>query len=166
MKRAILMRHASAAEAAHDALRALSAEGYAEAARAGHAIAALGAPWTPARALCSTALRASATLEAARVALPSLAQVELAAALYLGSAGELLASIQRAPDADSCVLLVAHEPGISALVRLLAGRAAPDARALFARGMTPASFAALALDVARWADTAPGCAELVAFART
>jgi hypothetical protein len=31
--------------------------------------------------------------------------------------------------------------------------------------MSPASFAALALDVSRWADAMPACAELVAFER-
>lgn len=165
MKYAILLRHATAREAAVDTLRELSDAGRAEGERAGRAIAALGALWQPTRALCSTALRATATLEAARAALPSLAEVELAEPLYLPSAGELLAALQAAPESDACVLVVAHEPGISGCVRLLARRAAPTARARFGRGMAPASFAALQLGVARWRDAAPGCAELVAFAR-
>jgi phosphohistidine phosphatase SixA len=61
------------------------------------------------------------------------------------------------------VLVVAHEPGLSALVRQLVRHAEPGALARFARGMAPASFAALALDAARWEDACPACAELAAF---
>lgn len=165
MKRAILLRHASAAEAPEDALRELTARGRVEAARAGERIAALGAAWAPTRALCSTALRASATLAAARPALPALAHVEHDARLYLASAGELLAALQRVPEADACVLVVAHEPGLGDLVRQLARRAEPSARAGFARGMAPASFAALDLDVPRWDSALPARATLTAFDR-
>lgn len=165
MKRAILMRHASAREAQPDAARELSAEGELEAARAGAKIAVLGREWAPGLALCSTALRASATLAGARPALAALTRSELDARLYLASAGELLAALQRVPDTEACVLVVAHEPGLSALVRQLARRADPDARARFARGMAPGSFAALTLDIARWADACPACGALLAFER-
>jgi phosphohistidine phosphatase len=146
-------------------MRELTPQGVQEAARAGAKIAALGATWAPTLALCSTALRASATLAGAQPALAALSRSELDARLYLASAGELLAALQRAPEAEACVLVVAHEPGISALVRQLAQRADPGARSRFARGMAPASFAALALDVARWEDACPACAELTAFER-
>ena len=163
MKRAILMRHASALAAREDALRELSAAGKGEALRAGARLAALGAAWAPTLALCSSAPRAAATLASARLALPTPPRSQLDERLYLASAGELLSALQRAPDADACVLLVAHEPGLSALVRQLTGRAEPGALARFARGMAPAAFAALALDVARWQDACPACAELAAF---
>lgn len=165
MRRAILLRHASAEDAREDALRELSARGRAEAAWAGAGIAALGVDWAPTRALCSSALRARATLERARPALDALREVESSERLYLANAGQLLTALQAAPDADACVLLVAHEPGLSALVRQLARSAAAAARAELSRGMAPGAFAALALDVARWRDAAPACAELVAFAR-
>lgn len=165
MKRLILLRHASARDAPLDAVRELSARGVEEAARAAAKIAALGAPWAPTRALCSTALRASATLAGAQLALLTLAHSELDARLYLASAGQLLAALQCLPEGDTCVLLVAHEPGLSECVRQLAHRGEPGARARFARGMAPASFAALALDIARWKHASPGCAELTAFAR-
>ena len=165
MRRAILLRHASAGEAQEDALRELTEWGRSEGAQTGQRIAALGATRMPTRVLCSTALRARATLEAARGALASLARVEFSAALYLASAGELLRALQRVPDSEACVLVVGHEPGLADCVRLLAGRASPSARASFARGMPPASFAALDLAIARWEDAAPGCAELVAFER-
>jgi phosphohistidine phosphatase SixA len=77
MKRAILLRHASAEDAREDALRGLSARGREEAARAGSQIAALGGDWVPTRALCSSALRARATLERVRPALAALREVEL-----------------------------------------------------------------------------------------
>ena len=165
MKRAILLRHASAAQAHDDALRELTARGAQEAARAGAKIAALGAEWAPTRALCSTARRASTTLEGARRALGALAHVDLDERLYLAAAGELIAALRRVPEADRCVLVVAHEPGLSDVIRLLATCAAPAAAARIAGGMAPASFAALALDVARWEDARPARAELVAFER-
>lgn len=163
MKRAILLRHASALEGAHDALRELSAEGHDEAVRAGRSIAALGAPWAPTRALCSDAVRARATLEAVRIALPSLAHVETSERLYLANVGELLAAIQATPDVAACLLVVAHEPGLSSLVHQLVGHADRDAGARFARGMRPASFAALAFHAARWEEALPGGAALAAF---
>ncbi len=165
MKRAILLRHATAAEGREDPLRELTAAGVQEATRAGASIVALGADWLPTRALCSTALRASATLAGVRAALAPLAATEFDAALYLASATRLLAALQRLPEEAACVLLVAHEPGISELVRRLVRRGDPGARSRFAAGMAPAAFAALALDVARWKDAAAGCAELAAFAR-
>jgi phosphohistidine phosphatase len=165
MRRLILLRHASAEEARDDALRELTMHGRTEAARAGERIAALGAEWAPTRALCSTALRAIATLELARPALGALREVELSAHLYLASAGDLLGAVNRAPDADACLLVVAHQPGLGDLVRQLARRKAPEAPSVLTRGLTPASFAALALDVASWQAAMPACAELVAFAQ-
>ncbi|MBM4381931.1 MAG: histidine phosphatase family protein [Deltaproteobacteria bacterium] len=163
MRRLILLRHASAEDARDDALRELSVRGRREAASAGERIAALGAGWAPTHALCSTALRASATLELAQAALPALREVDFSARLYLASAGELLSAVNRAPDADACLLVVAHQPGLGELVRQLMRRAAPEARAGLARGLTPGAFAALELDVARWEAAMPTCAELVAF---
>jgi phosphohistidine phosphatase len=165
MKRAILLRHARAADARDDVLRELTAEGREQARAAGDRIAALGAAWRPTRALCSSALRASETLAAARDALGEALAVELNERLYLANAAQLLAVLQRAPGADACVLVIAHEPGLSDLVRQLATRGEPEARLRFARGMPPASFAALTLDVTRWEDAAPACAELAAFER-
>jgi len=170
MKRAILLRHASAADAREDAARELTKQGREQACAAGSRIAALGALWQPSRALCSSALRASATLEAARASLCTLAEIDLDAGLYLASAGQLLAALQRVPDADACVLVVAHEPGISDLVRQLtsggsAGRSEAHARKQLARGMTPGSFAALALRVSRWGEVRAGCGELAALER-
>jgi phosphohistidine phosphatase len=165
MKRAILLRHASAEDAREDALRGLSARGREEAARAGSQIAALGGDWVPTRALCSSALRARATLERVRPALAALREVELSERLYLASAGQLLSALQATPDTDACVLVVAHEPGLSAFVRQLTRRAEASASAGLARGMPPGAFAALALEVACWREAAPACAELVAFAR-
>jgi phosphohistidine phosphatase len=165
LRRAILLRHASALDAKEDALRALSPRGAREARRAGEQIAALGADWAPALSLCSSAARATATLAQVEQALAPPPRREIDARLYLASAGELLAALQRAPEAAVCLLVVAHEPGLSALVRLLARSTSEAARAGFARGMPPGAFAALALDVARWSAAGPRCAELAAFAR-
>ena len=165
MRHAILLRHASAGEGDADALRALTPAGVSEAEESARALAALRAPFVPTRALCSTALRASATLASLQRALPGLRGVDYCAELYLGSAEQLLAALRRVADEDACVLVVAHEPGLSGLVRLLARGASPEARARFGAGMRPAAFAAVQLDVRRWADVSPGCAWLVDFRR-
>jgi phosphohistidine phosphatase len=165
VKRAILMRHASAREAQRDELRELSAAGEEEAARAGAKIAALGADWAPTLALCSNAVRAAATLASALTTLPARPRSEVDARLYLASASELLSALQRVAEREACVLVIAHEPGLSDLVRQLAHRGEPALRARFAGGMPPASFAALELDVTSWADAAWACAELAAFER-
>jgi len=162
MRRVILLRHASAVDARDDAARGLSAEGHEQARAAGLRIAALGAEWQPARALCSSALRASATLEAAREAFSAPLAVRLDEQLYLASAAKLLAALQSVPDASACVLLVAHEPGLSDLARQLARRSDPRARLRLASGIRPGSFAAIALGVASWRELRAGSGELVA----
>ncbi|HEU4429200.1 MAG TPA: hypothetical protein VFT98_10635, partial [Myxococcota bacterium] len=129
---------------------------------AGLRIAALGADWQPERALCSSALRASATLEAALEAFPASLAVVLDEQLYLAGATRLLAVLQSAPDASACVLVVAHEPGLSDLARQLARRGDPRARLRLAHGIKPGSFAAIALDVASWRELRARCGELVA----
>jgi phosphohistidine phosphatase len=162
MKRLILLRHASAADAREDALRELTAEGREQASAAGVRIAALGADWQPAQALCSSARRASATLEAAREAITAPLAVQLDEQLYLASAARLLAALRRVPDATECVLVVAHEPGLSELARELARRGDSRARLRLAHGIKPGAFAAIALDVASWRELRAGCGELVA----
>jgi phosphohistidine phosphatase len=164
MKHLLLMRHASAGPGGVDRERPLSAEGAAEAARMGPALAGLAARgFRPEHALVSPARRARETFEALRGALASLGAEE-DEALYLASAGELLARLQRLPDRAAQVLLIGHNPGLTDLVAWLAGGAEPGARRA-ARGLVPAACAALRIDAERWSALAPGAAELVALVR-
>jgi len=166
MKHLILMRHASAGPAADDRERPLSAAGQSEALQMGRALAALSASgFRPEWALVSPARRAQETLAGVRSGLPCLAGAETDGALYLASPGRLLSRLQRLPDETAQLLLVGHNPGLSELAQLLAGRAEADLRLRFARGLTPAACAALRIESVHWHELAPGCAELVELLR-
>src|SRR5262245_57101438 len=93
MKHVILVRHASAEQGERDRERPLSALGRSEAERMARVLERLSASgFRPERLLCSPARRARETLDALRAGLAA-AHVELDEALYLASAGRLLAQL-------------------------------------------------------------------------
>jgi len=162
MKHLIAMRHARAAPAERDVARPLSRSGRRDARRMGPALADLGGPFAPSTVLCSASLRTRETwAELAPALAPGIVAV-FREDLYLASAGQLAAALQELGD-PGCALVLAHEPGLSQLLRRLAGRARPRARVGAARGMGTACFAALALEIPSWDRLDAGCGELVAF---
>ena len=166
MKHLILLRHARAENGELDRARALSASGRSEAARMGAVLGQLaGRGFRPELLLCSPARRALETLGALRGALGAARPVEEDEALYLASAGHLLAKLQALPDAEAQVLVVGHNPGLGELVQLLVERGAAEVLLRAARGLAPGALAALRIATLRWGDLAPGCAELVEFLR-
>jgi phosphohistidine phosphatase len=165
-KHLILLRHASAENDAADRARPLSERGRGEALHVGEALGALGKKgFRPALLLTSPARRARETVTGIRAALAGEPRVEEDEALYLASPGQLLDRLQSLPEDDHQVLLVGHNPGLAELVQLLVEQAPAEVLLRAARGLAPASFAALRIDGARWCDLAPGCAELVEFLR-
>lgn len=120
-RRVILVRHAHAewpAWTGRDFDRPLTPRGLAEAAATAQAIA--GAGHAPGRWLVSPAVRTRQTAEAlATVLRPPSSQVTHPPALYNASVEALEAALRAALAQASCVLLVAHNPGISELARLL-----------------------------------------------
>jgi len=100
----------------------------------------------PALVLCSPAARARGTLAA-------IGEGEIRPELYGASADELLEVIRGLPDASGSVLLIGHNPGMEDL----AAAFAPLPGEKFPTG----ALATFALDCERWADVAPGKAELV-----
>jgi phosphohistidine phosphatase len=166
MKHLILMRHASARPGEEDRARPLSAAGQREAQQMGRALEALGPRgFRPEQVLVSPALRALETLAGAREALRSIAGVEEDDALYLASAGRLLARLQQLPEPTAQLLLVGHNPGLAELAQLLVERAEAEVLVRAARGLAPAAFAALRIPARRWRELEPACAELVEFLR-
>lgn len=159
MKHLLLMRHASAGPGADDRARPLSSAGRGDAARVGHALAALG--FRPEWALVSPARRAQETFEAVRRGLPGLAGAETDDGLYLASAGELLARLCRLPEETVQLLLVGHNPGLSELLQTLVGGGVDAVRRRAARGLAPGACAALRIEGARWCELAAGAAHLV-----
>jgi phosphohistidine phosphatase len=102
--------------------------------------------------LCSTAVRARATLELVVDALGSPA-IEFEDGLYHAWDTELLSRLQAVPAEVGELLLVGHNPGFENLVSLLA----PPGVVAFATG----ALAELRLSTDDWSDVRPGCGELV-----
>jgi phosphohistidine phosphatase len=101
--------------------------------------------------LCSTALRARATLDLVVHALDD-PEIEFEDALYHASAAELLARLRTVPVGRTGVLMIGHNPGLHELVGLLA----PPRRDAFPTG----ALAELRLAIATWGEICPGCAHL------
>lgn len=106
----------------------------------------------PELVLCSTALRARATLEVVAGSLGAPA-VEIEGRLYHASAVELLERLREIPADLPGVLLIGHNPGLHDLACVLA----PPGPEAFPTG----ALAELQLRIESWRDAHPGCAELV-----
>jgi phosphohistidine phosphatase len=158
-----LLRHAKSDlddASVRDFDRGLNERGRRGAALIGRHIAQQGIAWET--VIASPAERVRRTLEAS--ALPLLARFDERA--YLADVATLM-DLLRAVDGDpASVLLAGHNPGLHELLFRLVD---PDREtALFAAAaekLPTASFALLELAIGQWADIAPGCGELVHFAR-
>ena len=129
----------------------------------GAALNARSRDFAPDAVLCSSSLRARETDQGVRENFPSLPEADVQNGLYLISAGSLLGLVQALPDGPDCVLVIAHEPGLSELVGYLAGAASAAVRERAARGMTPGAMAALRFPVDNWADVDRASGDLVEF---
>ena len=105
----------------------------------------------PLLVLCSTAVRARATLD---LVLPGLGDpaVEVEPSLYHASAMELIERLQALPVGIESVLFVGHNPGLHDLACALA----PPGPEAFPTG----ALAELELAIEAWEDGRPGCARL------
>jgi phosphohistidine phosphatase len=119
----------------------------------------------PVRVLCSTATRARETWERVRPGLEAAGHppaVDFERRLYLATAGELLARVQACAD-ESCLLVVAHNPGTEDLARSLAGSGDEEAWRRMREKYPTGGLATFAFDVPRWSDAAVSGGELVRF---
>jgi phosphohistidine phosphatase len=140
--------------------RGLNDRGRRGAALIGRHIAELEIDWD--MAIASPATRVRLTLEAS--GLPMTPRFDERA--YLANAATLIDLLRHVEGDPANVLLVGHNPGLHELVFRLVD---PDCEtALFARAaekFPTAAFAMLELAIDAWAETAPGCARLIDFAR-
>jgi phosphohistidine phosphatase len=155
MRTLLLLRHATARApdpGRADRDRALSDHGIAQARALGAVMRLRG--FVPDAVLCSPAVRTRQTLGAA---LPDL-EAHAAAfppGLYGASAGDLLHAVQTlGDDAAGCLLLIAHNPGVHLLARMLADPHSAE----YARlgDYMPGTLTALTCPAARWAELTPG----------
>ena len=141
------MRHAHTESGQDDRQRQLTQAGVAAAAVRGEQLAAAV---RPDHVLCSTAVRARQTWELAREALGGMDAV-FDDSLYLASTRALLDAIRSCPAHASCLLVVAHNPGLSDLARGI-GRG----RRELTVAMRPGDVIVLQTDAPTWADAADG----------
>jgi phosphohistidine phosphatase len=166
MKTLILMRHAKSSWASpglgdHD--RPLNKRGEAAAPVMARWLADRGL--VPDRVLCSSALRTRQTAEHMRTAVPEMPEPVAAPGLYHASPGAILAAVRQSPPEAGVVLVVVHEPGISAAASRLSDGTGP-AEFLDALGHFPtAAVAVLEAPVGDWADFGWGAARVTAFAK-
>ena len=160
MHRLLLLRHAKSSWdqpdlADHD--RPLAPRGRRAAAAVGEHLRGLAEP--PQLVACSSAARTVETLQRIRSALPSNTSVTVEEQLYAAEADELLAYVRRLPSTVTCVLLIAHNPGIGDLAVMLVGDGDSAARAAMATKFPTAALAHLAIDE-QWSTVEPGAAIL------
>ncbi|SDE70892.1 SixA phosphatase family protein [Rhodospira trueperi] len=168
MKRLYLFRHAKSSwehPNLEDHDRPLAPRGE-------HAATAMGAVLEglsprPAWVLCSTAVRARQTHDLARHGLADIpaSAVLVEPDLYTFEASALRQRLQRLDDGVPSVLVIAHNPALEDLARDLTTGDDGSARRRLRRKFPTAALAVLALDVARWADLAPGRGHVADFIR-
>ena len=105
----------------------------------------------PELVLCSTALRARATLDLVVHALGD-HEIEIEEGLYHASGAELLERLRTVRVSVTEVLLIGHNPGLHELAGLLA----PPGPEAFPTG----ALAELRLAIDTWPEISPGCAHL------
>jgi phosphohistidine phosphatase len=115
----VILRHAKATRngAVPDPDRPLTPRGRADAGVAGAWLAQRG--YRPDLVLCSPARRTRETWRVAALALPTGITVRYDEALYAGGSDELLDLVASLDEAISAVLLIGHNPAVSALSAVL-----------------------------------------------
>ena len=138
MKMLLLLRHARAERAAsgladHD--RPLDERGRRDATAVGQLLLREGL--VPDRILSSTAVRACATAQRAAQSCGYEGEIRTSSRLYLADCLELLRPLRELDAACASALIVAHDPGVGQLLRLLTGESRPVPTAALARVHLP-----------------------------
>ncbi|MEP4378929.1 MAG: histidine phosphatase family protein [Alphaproteobacteria bacterium] len=167
MKRLILLRHGSpewAENGLDDSQRALTKVGNAECLHVAlwlneHDVA-------PDHALVSSALRTRQSWEIVRDNLKRTPTSDMHDELYLATPGTLLAHIGALPVSVETALVIAHNPGIEELARMLAGPS-PDGAAIrdMMRGYPAAGLALFTIESDVWDQVSVAATRLDVFVR-
>lgn len=156
-KTVALMRHAKSSWKSNepDIRRPLSGRGTRDAVVAGPVLAALD----PGLVWCSPATRARQTWQCAVMGGAPEAELRIADALYGATPSELLATLRSTDESCASVLLIAHEPGLSELIELLA---APSPLVDIAAEKFPTSAIAVLRFPGSFAELSPGSCTIAA----
>lgn len=156
----MVLRHAKSAwpDGVPDHERPLAPRGRRDAPAAGRALADAGC--LPDLALCSTAVRARGTWEAAAAEWNSPPPVRFDARLYGADVAGLLEVVHEAPAEVGTLLLVGHNPGLEELVLALAGDGPDDALDAVRLKFPTSAIAVLSWYGPGWSALTPGAARL------
>jgi phosphohistidine phosphatase len=165
-RRLILLRHAKAERSESgsfrtDEVRALAPVGHRNSATVGGKL--LDADLVPDLVLCSAAVRTRQTWDLVKAALKSRssAEVEYLDILYTAGVTELVDVLREVDDRARTVLVVGHEPTMSAAaVRLASPDSSTDAVAQVRSGLPTATCAVLNVE-SSWSELEPRSADLV-----
>ncbi|MEM6489055.1 MAG: histidine phosphatase family protein [Pseudomonadota bacterium] len=161
----ILLRHAKSSWADpelgdHD--RPLNKRGKAAAPAMGTWLSQAG--YRPDRVLVSSSRRTRQTVDRMRETMPDLPAAEVEPRLYHAEPDMMFDILSRQPDAAQTVLLVGHQPGLSAFARrLVNGQVRPHCVQAFQHFPTAAA-AVMLLPIFQWGALSPGSAEFIDFA--
>ncbi len=160
----VLLRHAKSAwpHGVPDHERPLAGRGRRNAQAAGLWLATEGPPID--LALCSDAVRALHTWEIVRGCLATPPPTTVEPGLYGADSSEVIALIQTAPADVRSLVVVGHEPTMSATVLLLAGDGSDRAALGHVEAKFPTSGIAVLRFGAAWTQLRPGSAALDVFA--
>ena len=158
-KRLFLLRHAIALNdmADGDKGRALAPKGKEDAIALGKLMKHKS--FTPDIILCSSARRTQETMEGVQQSLNT-EKVEMLDILYSGSTGDYLHEIQKVDDAYNDILVIAHNPSIYDLVRLLGAQGTDSVMQRLTEGYQPATLSVINCVCEKWADIQPAENEL------
>jgi phosphohistidine phosphatase len=116
----------------------------------------------PGLVLCSPARRTRMTLAGIAAALPRDVRTVVEDELYGASERVLFARLRQVPDAVSEVMVIGHNPGLEELAVSLAGSGDGSLRARLMTKFPTGALATFSFS-ARWAELAPGAAQLEGF---
>lgn len=156
-----LLRHGAAAAATGggDAERPLTSDGEAHLGRLARFLAGQSVRWD--LALCSSALRARATLEALADVSPK-AEIAVDERLYMATADGALGLIRQVPEEVSSLLVVGHNPGLRELGLLAAMPGGAHYQRL-GRDLPAGGLLSMVVTAATWSGLGPRSAYLDGF---
>jgi phosphohistidine phosphatase len=119
-----------------------------------------------ARILASPAVRCAETIELSSEASGHNYPVIWDRRIYLASSATLLDLLREQNGDPTSILMVGHNPGLEDLIfDLVPDDGSSPLRDIIEEKLPTAGYAVLELDIAQWADTAPGCAKLIHLSR-
>ncbi|MGH1402695.1 MAG: SixA phosphatase family protein [Alphaproteobacteria bacterium] len=153
-KRLFLLRHAMASSehSGDDNTRPLAPQGTQDAMALGRYMQ--HHDFTPDLILCSSARRTRETLDGLSKTL-SLETVNFIDILYSGSTGDYLYEIQKADNKHNNILMIAHNPCIYELIRLLAAQGEEHTQQRLMEGYAPATLSVIHCRSSNWSTIQP-----------